>query len=119
MVLTNVDNVISIRENPMRAIDGIKTVFKLKSDKTEKLEMYLDGSIVTSTTDQETSCWTMLSEKYVNSAVVNVEENLAKSKLRLLSDCKTPLKLDYNPSEETRKELNVEGLRYYLIGVVR
>ena len=121
MVLTCTDDVISISEVPVRAIDGIKTVFKLKGDKAEKPEVCLGGSIATATTDQGTSCWTLSSEKCVNSAVANVEENLAKSNLRLPSDCKTPLKAGYNPSEDTSEELNAEGLRHYqeLIEILR
>ena len=121
MVLTYVDDVISISEVPMRAIDGIKSVFKLKGDKAEKPDMYLGGSIATAITDQGTPCWTLSSEKYVSSAVANVEETLSKSNLRLPSGSKTPMKAGYSPGEDISKELNAEGLRYYqeLIGVLR
>lgn len=113
MVFTYMDDMISISKVPMRSIDGIKSVFNLKSNKAEKLEMYLGGSIATATTDWGTSCWTLSSEKYVSSAVANAKESLAKSNLRLPSDCKTPLKSGYNPSKDTSKELNAEDLKYY------
>ena len=121
MVLTYVDDVISISEAPMRAIDGIKSVFKLKGDKAEVPDMYLGGSIATAVTDQGTRCWTLSSEKYVKSAVDNVETTLAKSGLRLPSKCVTPCASNYHPAEDTSKELDAAGIRYYqeLIGVLR
>ena len=68
-----------------------------------------------------TQCWTLSSEKYVKTAVANVEEKLAKSGLRLPSKCATPFVTGYHPSEDTSKELDAEGTRYYqeLIGVLR
>ena len=116
-----VDDVISISEHPMRVIDGIKSVFKLKGDKAEVPDMYLGGSIARSTTAAETVCWILSSEKYVKTAVANVEEVLAKSGLRLPSKCNTPFMTGYHPKEDTTKELDTEGMRYYqeLIGVLR
>ena len=99
MVLTYVDDVISISEVPMRAINGIKSVFRLKRDQAEKPDMYLGGSISTAVTDQGTLCWTLSSDKYVSSAVANVEATLAKSNLRLPSGCKTPMNAGYNPGK--------------------
>ena len=121
MVLTYVDDVISISEHPMRVVDGIKSVFKLKGDKAEVPDMYLGGSIARATTAAETECWTLSSEKYVKTAVANVEEVLAKSGLRLPSKCNTPFVTGYHPQEDTTKELDAEGTRYYqeLIGVLR
>ena len=75
------DNVISILHLPMRAIEGIKATFKLKNDKAEVPEMYLGGDICQVTTDSGTRCWTLSSEKYVKTAVANVEEKLAESNL--------------------------------------
>ena len=76
MVLTYVDDVISISEHPMRAVDGIKSVFKLKGDKAEVPDMYLGGSIARATTAAETECWTLSSEKYVKTTVANVRRSL-------------------------------------------
>ena len=60
-------------------------------------EMYIDGN----------ECWTMSTEKYVNSSVKNVEETLVKlGLLRLPSKCYTPKQSDYWPEWEVSPELN-------------
>ena len=46
MILCYVDDVISISDYPMRAIDGVKRTFKLKGDKAEVADMYLGAGIV-------------------------------------------------------------------------
>ena len=94
---------------------------KLKGDKAETPDMYLGGSIAKATTNEGTECWTLSSEKYVKTAVTNVKETLAEKGLRLPSKCLTPVVSGYHPSEETLKELDAEGTRYFqeLIGVLR
>ena len=121
MILCYVDDVISISTNPMDAIDGIKAVFRLKGDKAEVPEMYLGGGIQEVVNNSGRRCWTLSSEKYVKTAVLNLEETLAKKGKRLPSKCKTPLVSGYHPSEDTSPELDSDGLRYYqeLIGVLR
>ena len=121
MILCYVDDVISISTNPMDAIDGIKAVFRLKGDKAEVPEMYLGGGIQEVVNNSGRRCWTLSSEKYVKTAVSNLEETLAKKGKRLPSKCKTPLVSGYHPSEDTSPELDSDGLRYYqeLIGVLR
>ena len=65
MVLCYVDDVISISVEPMRAIEGIKAVFKLKGDKAEVPDMYLGGSIAKAETASGTECSTFSSKKYI------------------------------------------------------
>merc|ERR1712117_309482 len=45
MILCYVDDVISITEKPMRAIEGIQSIFKLKGDKVEITHVYLGAGI--------------------------------------------------------------------------
>ena len=45
MVLCYVENVLEILATPMKTIEGIKSVFKLKVDKAEVPDMYLDALI--------------------------------------------------------------------------
>ena len=121
MVLTYVDDVMSMSEVPMRVIEGIKATFKLKGDKAEIPDMYLGGSIMKATTAEGTECWTMSSEKYVKTAIATVEENLSKSGLRLPTKCTTPFVTGYHPSDDTGKELDAAGTQYFqeLIGILR
>ena len=121
MLLCYVDDIISISANPMNAIDGIKKVFKLKNDKAEVPSMYLGGGISKVKSNSERECWTLSSEKYIKSAVKNVEDKLAKSNMRLPSKCITPFKSGYHPADDITPELNAEGTNYFqeLIGVLR
>ena len=63
----------------------------------------------------------MLSEKYLDAAINNVEENLAKHELKLPTICDTPLSSNYHPSEDNKPELDASGAKYFLeiIGVLR
>lgn len=109
MVLCYIDDVISMSEKPLRAIEGIKATFKLKNDKAEVPEMYLGGDICQVATSSGTRCWSLSSEKYVKTAVANVQEKLATSNLRLPPKCIAPFVSNYHPSEDTSKELDAEG----------
>ena len=121
MILCYVDDVISISKNPMAAIDGIKKTFKLKNDKAEVPEMYLGAGITKVKTSSGQVCWSMTSDKYVASAVTNVENTLMEKGLRLPAKCNTPFITGYHPSEDTTSELDADGTRYFqeLIGVLR
>ena len=45
MVLCHVETVLAISATPMKNVEGIKAVFKLKGDKAEVPDMYLGASI--------------------------------------------------------------------------
>ena len=81
IVLCYVDDVLSISDDPMKTIDGIKSVFKLKGDKAETPDMYLGATIQNAENADGTTCWTMSSEKYVKAAVENVELNYPKANI--------------------------------------
>lgn len=121
MILTYVDDCLCVSHQPKRAIEGIKATFKLKGDKAEVPDMYLGGQIAQVETTNGSKCWTLSSEKYLKTAISNVEENLNKSSLRLPSKCATPFVSGYLPSKDTSKELNADGTRYFqeLIGILR
>jgi hypothetical protein len=79
MVLAYVDDVLSISHNPEPTMKGIQGTFKLKDDKIEKLTMYL-GAQISQKVIGEVECWTMSSEKYVKTAIANVEAKLDKTR---------------------------------------
>ena len=97
MVLCYVDDVLSISATPMKTIEGIKAVFKLKGDKAEVPDMYLGASIQKVETADGTECWIMSAEKYVKAAVENVELKLSNSNCRLPSRYDTPMDTTYHP----------------------
>ena len=91
MVLCYVENILEISETPMKTIEGIKAVFKLKGDKEEVPNMYLGASIQKVEAADCTECWMMSAEKYFNTAVENAELKLSKSNCRLTYHCDTPM----------------------------
>ena len=103
MVLCNVDDILEILATPMKTIEGIKVVFKLKGDKSEVPDMYLGTSIHKVENADGTERWMMSAEKYVKAAVENVKLKLAKSNCRLPSRCDTPMDTTYHPSEDVTK----------------
>ena len=58
MVLYYVDDVLAISATPMKTVEGIKSVFKLKGDKSEVHYMYLGALIQKVETSDGTECWT-------------------------------------------------------------
>ena len=113
MALCYVDGVLVIAVEPMKTIDGIIAVFKLKGDKAEKPDMYVGASLSALETADGTKCWTISSEKYVKVAIENDESKLAKSDLRLPSRSDTPMSNSYHPSKDVTREMNAKGLHTY------
>ena len=103
MVLCYVDDVLEILATPMKTIEGIKAVFKLKGDKTEVPDIYLGVSIHKVETADGTEFWMMSAEKYVKVAMDNVKLKLSKSNCGLPSRCDTPMATTYHPSEDVTK----------------
>ena len=94
-------------------------MFKLKGEKSKPPDMYL-GAVIQKVTNYGTECWTTSSEKYLDSAINNVEEKLEKHKLEFTTRCDTTLSSNYYPSEYTTPELDSSGVQYFqgLIGVL-
>ena len=69
MVLCYVDAILAISATPMKTIEAIKAVFKLKGENTEVPAMYLGALIYKVETADGMECCMMSAEKYVNAAV--------------------------------------------------
>ena len=65
-----VDDVLVIAEKPMKNMDGIRAVLKLKGDKAEKPDMYLGASLLELETANGKKCWTMSSEKMLRRPLI-------------------------------------------------
>ena len=104
MALCYVDNALAILATPMKTIEGIKAVFKLKGDKAEVIDMYLGASIHKVETVDGTECRMKSAEKYVKAAVANVELKLSKRNYRLPSHCDDPMTTTYHSSEGVKKK---------------
>ena len=103
---------LAISDIPMRTMNGIRSVFKLKDDKAEVPDMYLGASLFQVETETGTKCWSMSLENYVKPATENLKSKLGKSDMHL-PKCRTPMSTSYHPSEDVTKELNVEGVQFY------
>jgi len=60
-VLCYVDDVLAISQDPMRTIEGIQSMFKLKDDKAEPPDIYLGATLEQVETQGGTKCWSMSS----------------------------------------------------------
>ena len=120
MVLCYVYDVLTISDMPMRTMDGIRSIFKLKDDKAEVPDVYLGAMLSQVETETGTKCWSMSSENYVKAEIDNLESKLGKREMKLPKCC-TPMSTRYYPSEDVTKELNVEVIQFYqeLIGILR
>ena len=56
---------LAIYDMPMRTMDGIRSVFKLKDDKAEVPDVYLGAMLTQFETETGTKCWLMSSENCV------------------------------------------------------
>ena len=119
-ILCYVDDILSVSFNATSILNSIQVNFKLKDDKIEPPSDYLGTVLGQMDVDGKTG-WYLSSEKYVKSAIENVEQTLQKSSQKLPSKCKTPLSSSYQPELDTSPELKEEGLQRYqeLIGVLR
>ena len=59
MVLCYLDDVLEISNMPIKMMDSIKTVLKLKDDKAEVPDVYLDATLSQVETETGTKCWSM------------------------------------------------------------
>ena len=78
-VLLFVDDVICIINDQLHTIKGIQSKFKLKGDKIEEPDMYLDTELSNITNVDGQECWYMSSDKYFTAAVTNVESIFVKT----------------------------------------
>ena len=119
-ILCYVDDVICVSNNPTQTLQALQKYFKLKEDKIEQPDMYL-GAEIGKMQSEGGEFWTMSGEKYVKSAVKNLEDVLATRGHRLPSKCETPLSNKYRPELDTSAELKADGVTEYqeLVGVLR
>ena len=119
-ILCYADVILSVSLNATSILKYIQVNFKLNNDKIEPPSDYLGAVLGQMDIDGKTG-WYLSAEKYVKSAVENVEQILQKGGQKLPRKCKTPLSSSYRPELDTSPELKEDGLQRYqeLIGVLR
>ena len=96
----------------MRTIEGTKSMFKLKDDKSDPPEIYLGAFLEQVETQGGTKCLSMLSEQYFKAAVTKLEYTLLKQDTRLPNSA-VPMITSYHPREDVSLELNLQGVQIY------
>ena len=96
----------------MRTIEGTKSMFKLKDDKSDPPEIYLGAFLEQVETQGGTKCLSMLSEQYFKAAVTKLEYTLLKQDTRLPNSA-VPMSTSYHPREDVSLELNLQGVQIY------
>ena len=119
-IMCYVDDILSVSHDAKSILQSLQGQFKLKGDKIEPPDMYLGTQLGTMQVKGNEG-WFMSSEKYVKSAIQNIEESLQKMGQRLPSKCKMPLAYGYRPELDVTPELKADGLQRYqeLIGILR
>ena len=69
MVLCYLDDVLAISDMPIKTMDGIISILKLKYYKAEVPDVYLGATLSQVETEKGTKCWLMSSENYVKAAI--------------------------------------------------
>ena len=119
-IMCYVDDILSVSHDAKSILQSLQGQFKLKGDKIEPPDMYLVAQLRTMQVKGNEG-WFMSSEKYVKSAIQNIEETLQKTGQWLPSKCKTPLAYGYHPELDVTPEWKTDGLHRYheLIGILQ
>ena len=114
-----IDDILSVSHDAKSILHSLQGQFRLKGDKIEPPDMYLDAQLGTMQVEGNEG-WFMSSEKYVKSAIQNIEETLQKIGQRLPSKCKMPLAYGYRPELDVTPELKADCLERYqeLMGIL-
>ena len=118
-IMCYIDDILSVSHDTKSILQSLQGQFKLKGDKIEPPDMYLGAQLRTMQVEGNNG-WLMSSEKYVKSAIQNIEETLQNTGQRLPSKYKTPLAYGYRPELDVTPELKADGLQQYqeLIGIL-
>ena len=118
-IMCYVDDILSVSHDAKSILQSLQGQFKLKGDKIESPDIYLGAQLGTMQVEGIEG-WFMSSEKYVKSAIRNIEETLQKTGQQLPSKCKMPLAYGYRPELDVTPELKADGLQRYqeLIGIL-
>ena len=121
-VLLYVDDVLVISERAESVLTKeIGKFFVLKDESVGPPSMYLGGKLRQVELLNGEKAWAFGSSQYVQSAVKNVYEHLARQGLKLPCKAPNPLTFDYRPEIDVSQELGEDDASYYqtLIGVLR
>ncbi len=120
-VLLYVNNVLVIPENAGTVLQKeIGQCFVLREESIGPLSQYLAGKLCEFTLVNGTKAWAFGSCQYIQAAVCNVEDHLAKIGEKLPYKAPTPLSSRYCPKIDVSPELGDTDSSYFhsLVGVL-
>ena len=105
-VLLYVDNALVLSDNAKSVLcNKIGKYFELKEASISPPTIYLGGKMHKVVMQNGMNAWAFSLLQYVQAAVKNVEDNLAKSSSKLPTKCNTPIASNYQLETDTSKEL--------------
>lgn len=112
-LLVYVDDLLVLSHNPIAVMKALGDFYRLK-DGFEKPKRYLGADVVEWRFGDDSKLrWSLSSSQYVKEAIRNVEEELAKSNLRLPGKSSTPMPLNYRPELDTSPLLADDAVHYF------
>ena len=124
-ILLYTDDALVVSENAEQILrHELGRYFTLKEESIGPPKQYLGGAVRKVQLDNGVECWAFSSSQYVQAAVKNVEEYLAKrsdENWKLPTKAETPLRTSYRPELDVSPELQPTDAAYYmsLIGMIR
>jgi hypothetical protein len=124
-ILLYTDDALVVSENAEQVLrKELGRYFTLKEESIGPPKVYLGGHVRKVKLDNGVECWAFSSSQYVQAAVKNVEEYLAKRdnvNWNLPTRAETPMQTSYRPELDVSPELQPTDAAYYmsLIGVLR
>jgi hypothetical protein len=124
-ILLYVDDALVVSENPEQLLrNELGRYFTLKEESIGPPKIYLGGHVRKVELENGVKCWAFSSSQYVQAAVKNVEEYLAKrgdANWKLPTKAETPMQTSYRPELDVSPELQPTDAAYYmsLIGMLR
>ena len=121
-VLLYTDDILAIMEEPEKYIrEELGTYFTIKEKSIGPPTQYLGNKVSLVDLENGVQAWSFSSSQYVQNAVQNVEDYLAKRQLKLPTRAKSPWTANYRPEIDITPELRPTEAAYFqsLIGVLR
>ena len=111
---------LDISSDERSVILEVAEKFKLKKDKIEPPDIYLDERLDKKSLNGK-EMWTMSSVDYVKAMIKNLEPIMVKERMRLPRRSETPMSYDYTPELGATTEFESDGITMYqeLIGELR
>ena len=113
-VLLYVDDCLCISEHPKEAIEKIDKYFPMKPGSIAPPALYLGAKISKVQLPNGVTAWAQSTSQYVQEAIKNVEEHLARKGMKLFKGASSPILANYAPELDTLDSRN--GTSRYCCG---